>query len=64
MGTVILYMSSLNECCTLLITCVPKAFHDGSAKFTTEVFECMVRLKKFSLRERNRERETERDREI
>ena len=33
----------------LLLICLPIAFHGGSAKFTTGNFECMVRLKKFSL---------------
>ena len=42
-------------CCTLLVTCLPKAFHDGSAKFTNEDFECMVCLKKFTLQKLCRE---------
>ena len=29
---------------------LPKVFHDGSAKFTTRNFECMVCLKKFTLK--------------
>ena len=39
---------SSTHCCILLLTCLPKVFHDGSAKFTTGNFECMVRLKRFS----------------
>ena len=38
--------------CILLLTCLPKAFHDCSAKFTTGDFECMVCLKKFTLKKK------------
>ena len=45
-----MFMTSLTiEFCTPLLICLPKAFHDGSAKVTTEDFECMVRLKKCTL---------------
>ena len=48
MGTAFL-MSVTIDCYTLLVTCLPKGFDDGSATFTTRDFECMVRLKKFTL---------------
>ena len=47
MGTV--FLTSTIGCCTLLVTCLPKAFHDGSHKFTSGNFECMVCLNKFTL---------------
>ena len=47
MGTAVL--TSTIDCCSLLLICLPKAFHDGSFKFTTGYFECMVCLKKFTL---------------
>ena len=53
MSTVFRYNLSIistTDCCTLLLTCLEKAFHVGSATFTTENFKCMVRLKKFSLK--------------
>ena len=40
---------STNDCCTLLVACLEKAFHVGSTTFTTENFKCMVFLKKSSL---------------
>ena len=38
------------DCCTLLLSCLAKAFHDGSATFTNGDFYCMVCLKKFTLK--------------
>ena len=52
MGTAFLNSLSIistNDCCTLLLTCLEKAFHVGSAAFTAENFKYMVCLKKFSL---------------
>ena len=52
MGTTflnILSVISTNDCCTLLLTCLEKVFHYGSATFSTDNFKCMVRLKKFSV---------------
>ena len=40
---------STNDCCTLLLTCLEKAFHVGSVTFTTENFKYMMCLKNFSL---------------
>ena len=37
-------------CCTLLVTCLPKVFHVGSAKFTTGDFECLVHQKRFNFK--------------
>ena len=51
MGTAflnVLSVISTNDC-TLLLTCLEKAFHVGSAAITTENFKCMVCLNKFSL---------------
>ena len=48
-------LTSTTDCCILLLTCLAKAFHDGTATFTTGDFECMMCLKKFSLKKsRNR----------
>ena len=41
---------STTGCYILLFTCLEKAFHVGSATFTTENFKCMVRLRKFSVK--------------
>ena len=52
MGTAFLNslsVTSTTDCCTLVLICLAKVFHDGSAKFTTEDFECMVCLKKLTL---------------
>ena len=44
-----LLVMSTNDCCTLLLTCLEKAFRVGSATFTTKNFKYAVCLKKFSL---------------
>ena len=49
MGTAFLNIGK-TDCCKLLHTCLPKAFHDGSTAFTTGVFECMVCLNKSTLK--------------
>ena len=41
---------STYDCCTLLLTCLEKAFHVGFDTFTTDNFKCMMRLNKFSLK--------------
>ena len=46
-GHCFLNISNNIDCCILLL--VHQVFHDGSAKFTTGDFECMVCLKKFTL---------------
>ena len=45
-----LLVISTNDCCTLLLICLEKAFHVGSAIFNTKNFKCMVCLKKISLK--------------
>ena len=48
MGTAFLNSLSVistTDYCNLLLTCLEKVFHVGSATFTTENFKCMVYLK-------------------
>ena len=53
MGTAFLNSHSVistTGCCKLLLTCLEKVFYFCSVMFTTENFECMVRLKKVLLK--------------
>ena len=49
MNNLLTNISVTIDCRALVLTCSPKVFHDGSAKFTTDDFECMQRLKKCTL---------------
>ena len=52
-----LFKTSATDCCTLLLICLAKVFHDGSATLTTGDFECMVCLKRFTLQKEQKNKE-------